>query len=153
MQDKIKVMLVDDHEMVRMGLSAYISTDEEIEIVGEANNGKLGSEMALELKPDVILMDLVMDEMNGIEATKIIVTEAQKIGWDVKVIILTSFIEEDKVMPALEAGAFSYILKTTRAEDVIRTIKKAKRGESILEGKVSQVMLNSNKKKMRSMTF
>ncbi len=147
MQDKIKVMLVDDHEMVRMGLSAYISTDEEIEIVGEANNGKLGSEMALELKPDVILMDLVMDEMNGIEATKIIVTEAQKIGWDVKVIILTSFIEEDKVMPALEAGAFSYILKTTRAEDVIRTIKKAKRGESILEGKVSQVMLNSNKKK------
>lgn len=147
MGKKIKVMLVDDHEMVRMGLGAYISTDEAIEIVGEASNGREGLEMAIERKPEVILMDLVMEEMNGIEATKAITEAFQERGWEVKIIVLTSFIEEDKVMPALEAGAFSYLLKTTKAEDILRAIKKAYEGESILEGKVSQVMLRSSRKK------
>ncbi len=147
MENKIKVMLVDDHEMVRMGLGAYISTDEAIEIVGEAGNGREGVEMAIERKPDVILMDLVMEEMNGIEATKAITEAFKQKGWDVKIIVLTSFIEEDKVMPALEAGAFSYLLKTSKAEDIVRTIKKAYEGESVLEGKVSQVMLNRSRKK------
>lgn len=147
MEKKIKVMLVDDHEMVRMGLGAYISTDEAIEIVGEASNGREGLEMAIERKPDVILMDLVMEEMNGIESTKAITEAFDKKGWEVKIIVLTSFIEEDKVMPALEAGAFSYLLKTTKAEDVVRAIKKAYEGESVLEGKVSQVMLQSSRKK------
>ena len=147
MEKKIKVMLVDDHEMVRMGLGAYISTDEAIEIVGEASNGREGLEMAIERKPDVILMDLVMEEMNGIEATKAITEAFDKKGWEVKIIVLTSFIEEDKVMPALEAGAFSYLLKTTKAEDVVRAIKKAYEGETVLEGKVSQVMLQSSRKK------
>ncbi len=147
MEKKIKVMLVDDHEMVRMGLGAYISTDEAIEIVGEASNGREGLEMAIERKPDIILMDLVMEEMNGIEATKAITEAFQERGWEVKIIVLTSFIEEDKVMPALEAGAFSYLLKTTKAEDIVRAIKKAYEGESVLEGKVSQVMLKSSRKK------
>lgn len=147
MEKKIKVMLVDDHEMVRMGLGAYISTDEAIEIVGEASNGREGLEMALERKPEVILMDLVMEEMNGIEATRAITEAFQERGWEVKIIVLTSFIEEDKVMPALEAGAFSYLLKTTKAEDIVRAIKKAYEGESVLEGKVSQVMLKSSRKK------
>jgi two-component system, NarL family, response regulator LiaR len=147
LENKIKVMLVDDHEMVRMGLGAYISTDEAIEIVGEAGNGREGVEMAIERKPDVILMDLVMEEMNGIEATKAITEAFKQKGWDVKIIVLTSFIEEDKVMPALEAGAFSYLLKTSKAEDIVRTIKKAYEGESVLEGKVSQVMLNRSRKK------
>jgi len=147
LEKKIKVMLVDDHEMVRMGLGAYISTDEAIEILGEAGNGKEGVEMALERKPDVILMDLVMEGMNGIEATKAITEAFQERGWEVKIIVLTSFIEEDKVMPALEAGAFSYLLKTTKAEDIVRAIKKAYEGESVLEGKVSQVMLKSSRKK------
>jgi len=147
LEKKIKVMLVDDHEMVRMGLGAYISTDEDIEIVGEASNGREGLEMALERKPEVILMDLVMEEMNGIEATRAITEAFQERGWEVKIIVLTSFIEEDKVMPALEAGAFSYLLKTTKAEDIVRAIKKAYEGESVLEGKVSQVMLKSSRKK------
>ncbi len=147
MEEKIKVLLVDDHEMVRMGLGAYISTDEEIEIVGEANNGKMGVEMAIDKRPDVILMDLVMEEMNGIEATEKITDLFEEKGWDVKIIVLTSFIEEDKVMPALEAGAFSYLLKTTKADDIVRAIKKAYHGESVLEGKVSQVMLNRSRKK------
>ncbi len=147
MEKKIKVMLVDDHEMVRMGLGAYISTDEDIEIVGEASNGREGLEMAIERKPEIILMDLVMEEMNGIEATRKITEAFEARGWEVKIIVLTSFIEEDKVMPALEAGAFSYLLKTTKAEDIVRAIKKAYEGESVLEGKVSQVMLKSSRKK------
>ena len=148
MDNRTRVLIVDDHEMVRMGLSAYLSTDDEIEVVGEAGNGIEGVEMALSLKPHVILMDLVMDGMNGIEATREITGSFSKISWESKIIILTSFIEEDKVMPALEAGAFSYLLKTSKAEDIVRAIKKARLGESTLEGKVGQVMLASSRKKI-----
>ncbi len=147
MDNRIRVLIVDDHEMVRMGLSAYLSTEDEIDVVGEASNGKEGVEMALALRPHVILMDLVMDEMNGIEATKLITESFSKMSWDSKIIILTSFIEEDKVMPALDAGAFSYLLKTSKAEDIVRAIKKAREGESTLEGKVGQVMLANSRKK------
>lgn len=146
MEDKIRIMIVDDHEMVRMGLSAYIATDEEIEIAGQASDGEQACEMALSLFPDVILMDLVMDKMNGIEATSKIMKECSIRGRDIKIIILTSFIEEDKVLPALEAGAFSYLLKTSKAQDIVRAIKMAYNGESVLEGKVSQVMLKSRHK-------
>jgi NarL family two-component system response regulator LiaR len=148
MDNRTRVLIVDDHEMVRMGLSAYLSTDDEIEVVGEASNGIEGVEMALSLKPHVILMDLVMDGMNGIEATREITGSFSKISWESKIIILTSFIEEDKVMPALDAGAFSYLLKTSKAEDIVRAIKKARVGESTLEGKVGQVMLASSRKKI-----
>lgn len=147
MDDKIKVLLVDDHEMVRMGLAAYLSTDSGIEVVGEACNGREALDKALLLHPDVILMDLVMDVMNGIEATRQITRAFEDSGRDIRIIILTSFIEEDKVMPALEAGAFSYLLKTAKAEDIVRAIRKAKEGESILEGKVSQVVLRNSRKK------
>lgn len=147
MDNRIKVLIIDDHEMVRMGLSAYLSTEDEIEVVGEASNGTEGVEMALSLKPHVILMDLVMDGLNGIEATRQITDSFSKMSWETRIIILTSFVEEDKVMPALEAGAFSYLLKTSKAEDILRAIKKAKEGESTLEGKVSQFMLASSRKK------
>lgn len=83
----IKVLLVDDHEMVRMGVSAYLSTQPDIEVVGEAENGRKGSELALALKPDIILMDLVMDEMDGVEATRAIIQE-----WpEAKIVVVTSF--------------------------------------------------------------
>ncbi|MHB8964220.1 MAG: LuxR C-terminal-related transcriptional regulator, partial [Saccharofermentanales bacterium] len=118
-----------------------------IEVVGEACNGREALDKALLLKPDVILMDLVMDGMNGIEATRQITKAFEDSGRDVRIIILTSFIEEDKVMPALEAGAFSYLLKTAKAEDIVRTIRMAYEGESVLEGKVSQVVLRSSRKK------
>ncbi|MFA6735890.1 MAG: response regulator transcription factor [Saccharofermentanales bacterium] len=143
---KIRVLLADDHEMVRMGLKAYISTDDSMEVVGEASNGRQAVALAAALKPDVVLMDLLMEEMNGIEATAGITEACRKSGADTKVIILTSFIEEDKVMPALEAGAFSYLLKTSGPEDILRAIRKAFNGESVLEGKVSQVMIRSTRK-------
>lgn len=144
---KIKVMLVDDHEMVRMGLKAYLSTDPEIQVIGEASNGRQAVEMASAMCPDVILMDLLMEEMNGIEATKRIVDACEDSGKDTKIIILTSFVEEDKVIPALEAGAFGYLLKTSGTQDIIRAIKKAYKGESVLEGEVSRVMIQSRRKK------
>lgn len=94
----IKVLLVDDHEMVRIGVSAYLSVQDDMEVVGEAENGREGADMALELRPDIILMDLVMDEMDGIEATKEIMQ-----NWkEAKIIIVTSFIDDEKVYPALE---------------------------------------------------
>ena len=87
----INVLLVDDHEMVRLGVSSYLSIQEDIEVIGEAENGKIGYEKALSLRPDVILMDLVMDEMDGIEATKAILAD-----WpEAKIIIVTSFIEKN----------------------------------------------------------
>jgi two-component system, NarL family, response regulator LiaR len=138
MSDKIRVLIVDDHEMVRMGLVAYLSCEEDIEIVGEASGGKQGVELALKLKPDVVLMDLLMEGMNGIEATKMIMEKADYI----KVIVLTSYLDEERVFPAIEAGAFSYLLKTSTAEQIYQAIKKAMRGESVLEGKVTNLMIN-----------
>ncbi len=115
----IKVLFVDDHEMVRIGVSAYLATQSDIEVVAEAENGKKAVELALELRPDIILMDLVMDEMDGIEATRQITEK-----WpEAKILVVTSFIDDDKVYPALEAGATSYILKTSKADVIAKAIR------------------------------
>ncbi len=130
----IKVMLVDDHEMVRLGVSSYLSIQEDIEVVGEAENGKIGYEKALELRPDVILMDLVMEEMDGIDSTKAILKD-----WpEAKIIIVTSFIDDEKVYPAIEAGAAGYLLKTSTAHEIADAIRATYRGERVLEPEVTQ---------------
>lgn len=116
----IRVLLVDDHEMVRLGLSAYLSTQKDIEVVGEASNGEEGVRLALETRPDVILMDLVMDGMDGIEATRRICQALD----DPKIIVLTSFVDDDKVYPAIEAGALSYLLKTSKAAEIAEAIRR-----------------------------
>lgn len=129
----IKVLLVDDHEMVRIGVSAYLSVQDDMEVVGEAENGREGADMALELRPDIILMDLVMDEMDGIEATKEIMQ-----NWkEAKIIIVTSFIDDEKVYPALEAGASSYMLKTSTASEIADAIRATYGGDSVLEPEVT----------------
>lgn len=133
----IKVLLVDDHEMVRMGLAAYLETKEDIEVIGEAANGEEGIRLALALEPDVILMDLVMDVMNGIEATK----ELTKQLPTAKVIVLTSFIDDEKVYPVIEAGALSYLLKTSKASEIAMAIRAAAAGESVVESKVAGKMM------------
>lgn len=135
----IRVLFVDDHEMVRIGISAYLSTQEDIEIIGEADNGQDGLDMALELRPDVILMDLVMDGMDGIEATKRIIQ-----AWpEAKILIVTSFVDDEKVYPALEAGATSYLLKTSKAENIADAIRKTYAGESVLEKEVTTKMMKN----------
>lgn len=136
--EKIKVMIVDDHDVVRRGVKTFLLTDDEIDIVGEASSGNEGVELALELKPDVILMDLIMENGTGIEATEKIMKQLP----NCKIIILTSYYDDEKVFPALEAGAFSYMLKTSSGEEISNAIKKAARGENVIEPKVASAMMN-----------
>lgn len=130
----IKVLLVDDHEMVRLGVSAYLSVQEDIEVIAQAENGKIGVEKALELKPDIILMDLVMPVMDGIEAIKEILSKWK----EAKIIIVTSFIDDEKVYPAISAGAKSYLLKTSSASEIAQAIRDTYRGEGVFEKEVSE---------------
>ncbi|OIK15887.1 DNA-binding response regulator [Bacillus sp. MUM 116] len=133
----IRVVFVDDHEMVRIGVSAYLSAQPDIEVVGEADNGKKGIELALELRPDIILMDLVMKEMDGIEATRQIIEK-----WpEAKIIIVTSFLDDEKVYPALEAGATSYMLKTSKASEIADAVRATYQGQSVLEPEVTGKMM------------
>ncbi|MBT2654786.1 MULTISPECIES: response regulator [Bacillaceae] len=133
----IRVVFVDDHEMVRIGVSSYLSAQPDIEVVGEADNGKKGVELALSLRPDIILMDLVMKEMDGIEATRQIIEQ-----WpEAKVIIVTSFLDDEKVYPALEAGATSYMLKTSKASEIANAVRATYHGQSVLEPEVTGKMM------------
>lgn len=136
--DMVKVLLVDDHEMVRIGLAAVLGTEEGIEVVGEASNGEDGIRLAQEYKPDVVLMDLVMEGMDGIETTR----KLLQLYPDCKVIVLTSFLDDEKMYPVLEAGAFSYLLKTSRATEIAQAIRAAAKGQSILESQVASKLMN-----------
>ncbi len=139
MSDKtIKVLLVDDHEMVRIGLAAVLGTEEGIEVVGEASNGQDGIRLAREYEPDIVLMDLVMEGMDGIETTRRLLKHLP----DCKVIVLTSFLDDEKMYPVIEAGAFSYLLKTSRASEIAEAIRAAARGQSILESQVASKMMS-----------
>ncbi|MBD7969605.1 MULTISPECIES: response regulator transcription factor [Paenibacillus] len=138
MERNIKVLLVDDHEMVRIGLAAVLDTEEGIEVIGEAGSGEEGLRLAKEYKPDVVLMDLVMDGMDGIETTR----ELLKLQPDCKVIVLTSYLDDEKMYPVIEAGAFSYLLKTSRATEIADAIRAADRGQSVLESQVASKMMN-----------
>lgn len=134
----VRVLLVDDHEMVRIGLAAVLGTEEGIEVVGEAGNGLDGLRLAREYSPDVVLMDLVMDGMDGIETTRRLMEEMP----ECRVIVLTSFLDDEKMYPVIEAGAFSYLLKTSRASEIADAIRAAARGQSVLESQVASKMMN-----------
>ncbi len=136
----IKVLLVDDHEMVRLGVSTYLSIQPDIEVVGEASDGQEGVEKALSLRPDVILMDLVMDNMDGITATKEILAQ-----WpQAKIIIVTSYIDDEKVFPAIQAGASGYLLKTSSAQEIAEAVRKTIVGERVIEEEVSEKIQNQD---------
>ncbi|SFJ63926.1 two component transcriptional regulator, LuxR family [Halobacillus dabanensis] len=132
----IRVVVIDDHDVVRKGVIAYLSTEEDLDIVGEASSGFEGAELVKKKKPDVVLMDLIMENGTGIEATEIIMKTEQ-----CKIIILTSFYDDEKVFPALEAGAFSYMLKTSSADEIADAIRKAAKGENVIEPKVATKMM------------
>ncbi|KJL03500.1 response regulator [Priestia aryabhattai] len=138
----INVLLVDDHEMVRIGVGAYLSAQTDIHVIAEASNGQQAVELGLQLRPDIILMDLVMEEMDGIEATKQLIKQ-----WpEAKVIIVTSFLDDEKVYPALEAGATSYLLKTSKAGEIAAAIRRTYEGESVLEPEVTGKMMSKMRK-------
>lgn len=135
----IRVIVVDDHQVVRKGIIAYLQTDEEIDVIGEASSGNDGAALILKEKPDVVLMDLMMENGTGVDATKRIL----KSDPSIKIIILTSYYDDEQVFPAIEAGAFSYLLKTSSATDILAAIKKAAMGENVIEPKVAGKMLSS----------
>jgi DNA-binding NarL/FixJ family response regulator len=124
----IRVVLADDHTVVRQGLKMFLDLDPEIEVVAEATNGAEAVKLARELQPDVVVMDLLMPVMDGVAATAAIRREVP----DVEVLALTSVLEDEKVVSAVRAGAIGYLLKDTRSDDLIRAIKGAAEGQAQL---------------------
>jgi DNA-binding NarL/FixJ family response regulator len=124
----IRVVLADDHTVVRQGLKMFLDLDPDIEVVAEATNGAEAVKLARELQPDVVVMDLLMPVMDGVAATAAIRREVP----DVEVLALTSVLEDEKVVSAVRAGAIGYLLKDTRSDDLIRAIKGAAEGQAQL---------------------
>ncbi|OMF67756.1 response regulator transcription factor [Paenibacillus sp. FSL R5-0766] len=140
MSGKVNVMIVDDHDMVRMGLKTYLMLETTFHVMGEAGHGQDALDQLRKLNdsemPDLILMDLMMPVMNGAEATKAIMKEFP----GMKIVMLTSFLEDDLVVQAIEAGAVSYVLKTVSAEELIYALQGAYRGMPVMTGDVSQAL-------------
>jgi NarL family two-component system response regulator LiaR len=135
--NSIRVLVIDDHAIVRKGICALLATEPDIEVVGEAKDGREAVASAKQLQPDVILMDLVMPELDGLEATRRILA-AQP---EVRVLVLTSFTGDDKVFPAIRAGAQGYLLKDSSPDELIQAIHQVHRGESSLDPSVARRVL------------
>ncbi len=137
MDRPIRVLITDDHGIVRKGIRALLATEKGIEVVGEAGDGAEAVEKAAALKPDVVLMDLVMPGVDGVEATQRIT--AQLPG--VRVLVLTSFAADDKVFPAVKAGALGYLLKDSSPEELVGAIRRVHKGEPSLEPSIARKVL------------
>jgi NarL family two-component system response regulator LiaR len=137
MTDSIRILVVDDHIVVRKGLVAMLETEADLQVVGEASNGAEAVKLAQELLPDVAIMDLVMPVMDGIEATRQIKASAPSVN----VLVLTSFSTNDKVLPSLNAGAIGYLLKDSSPGELIRAIQQVARGEGSLHPSVTRQVL------------
>jgi NarL family two-component system response regulator LiaR len=135
--EKIKVLIVDDHRVVRQGLRTFLDLNEDIHVVGEAGDGLEAVELAAQLVPDIVLMDLVMPRLDGITAT----SRIKALGLGSKVIALTSFTEDDKVFPAIQAGASSYLLKDVSPDALVDAIRAAYHGEARLHPEVMRKLM------------
>ncbi len=133
----IRVLVVDDHVVVRQGIRALLATETDIEVVGEAENGQEAVAEAESLQPDVILMDLVMPEMDGIEAIGRITARQP----EAQILVLTSFAADDKVFPAIKAGALGYLLKDSSPEELVGAIHQVHQGESSLHPTIARKLL------------
>lgn len=132
-----RVLIVDDHGMVRRGLVAYLRNEPDLELVGEARNGQDAVDMCDQVQPDVVLMDLVMPELGGVAATRII----RKRWPETQVIALTSFREKDLVQEALQAGAISYLMKNVSGDDLVAAIRAARAGRATLSPEAVQALI------------
>jgi DNA-binding NarL/FixJ family response regulator len=137
----IRVLIVDDHAVVRRGLEQLLGTAPDIEVIGSVSDGAQAIERAVELTPDVVLMDLSMPNVDGIEATRRITAEVEKTD----VIVLTSFAEQRKVLDALDAGASGYILKDSTPDEVLGAVRAAYAGGSPLDPDAARVLLESQR--------
>jgi NarL family two-component system response regulator LiaR len=137
----IRVMLVDDHNVVRSGLATFLKAYDDLELVGEAKNGLEAVHLCHEKQPDVILMDLMMPEMDGIEATRAIMAEHPHI----KVIAMTSFEEEQLVQGVLAAGAISYLIKNVTSDELAKAIRDAASGRSTLSPEAARVLVQATR--------
>jgi NarL family two-component system response regulator LiaR len=133
MSDKITVLLVDDHAMVRQGVRTFLETQADLSVVGEAGSGEEAVRLAAQHVPDVVLMDLIMPDMDGVEATR----KVKQVSPRSQVVVLTSYHEDEHIFPALKAGALSYILKDLSAEELAVAVRKAAVGEAVLHPRVA----------------
>jgi len=129
----ITVLLVDDHEVVRSGVSAFLASQPDFEVVGEAKSGTEAVNLALKHVPDVVLMDLVMAKMDGVEATRQVKTVSPR----TKIVVLTSYHQDEYIFPALQAGAISYILKDVKMDELADALRRASQGEATLHPRVA----------------
>jgi DNA-binding NarL/FixJ family response regulator len=131
--DPIRVLIVDDHAVVREGLRTFLELQEGLEVVGEASDGDVAVPLAEELRPDVILMDLVMPKLDGVGAMR----ELRRRVPGARVIVLTSFLDDDRLMPAIRAGAAGYLLKNVQPQELARAIRLADAGETLIDPAVA----------------
>ncbi len=133
MADKISLLITDDHALVRQGICAFLELQPDLTVIGEADSGEAAVRMAAELAPDVVLMDLVMPGIGGVEATR----QVKQVSPHTQIIVLTSYHEDEYIFPALRAGALSYVLKDIGPDELADTVRKAARGESMLHPRVA----------------
>jgi DNA-binding NarL/FixJ family response regulator len=131
MADRVRILIVDDHTVVREGLRAFLALQEGFEIVGEAADGEEAIAQAERLEPDVILMDLVMPKLDGVSAMREL--RRRSAGRAPRVIVLTSFLDDDRLLPALEAGAAGYLLKNSQPAELARAVRAAQAGDAIID--------------------
>ena len=137
MSDNIRILIADDHAVVRRGLRALIETEPDMEVVGEASDGVEAVDQASELKPDVILLDMVMPRKNGSE----VITEIKDQNPGARILVLTSFAQDDQVFPAIKAGALGYLLKDSSPRDLIQAIHDVHQGASSLHPSIARMLI------------
>ena len=137
MVDTIRILIADDHSIVRQGLRALIDTEPDMEAVGEASDGVEAVEQARALQPDVILLDMVMPRKNGLEA----IVDIKEENEDARILVLTSFAEHDKVFPAIKAGALGYLLKDSSPRELLQAIRDVHQGASSLHPTIARMLI------------
>ena len=135
---KISILIVDDHEVVRQGLRAYLDAQSDFKVVGEASSGEDAVQLAGDYLPDVVLMDLVMSGMGGVQATR----RVKDVTPRTQIVVLTSYHQDEFIFPALQAGAISYVLKDVGMDDLVDAIRKAAQGEAVLHPRVAERVIH-----------